>query len=209
MFFLENNTDNEQYFGNQWYARTVTCGDCKSRQRYARVYSFHRCLHACDLVTRSYEATWLAGRNSGSTNGKNLRGKLCGAPRWEFHGGIRKGEDRRRGANENSFAFGENARECVQGLSVIESSQALLESICIYNVTSDVSIIQFEYSNSPRARSRFLDSLKCYHFIWYVLCDNYYEEVIYYSCKRENREIHAENKYDVIYKMCQSERERK
>ncbi|CAL1677812.1 unnamed protein product [Lasius platythorax] len=68
-----------------------------------------------------------------STNGKNLRGKLCGAPRWEFHGGIRKGEkDRHGGANENSFAFGENERErvqCVQGLSVIGSSRALPESI--------------------------------------------------------------------------------
>lgn len=32
----------------------------------------------------------------------------------------------------------------------------------------------------------------------YVLCDNYYEEVIYCSCKGERIEIRAENKYVVI-----------
>lgn len=47
-----------------------------------------------------------------------------GIPWWNSQGRI----DRHGGANENSFAFGENERECVrcvQGLSVIESSRAL------------------------------------------------------------------------------------
>lgn len=66
---------------------------------------------------------------------------------------------------EHGKLFGENERgrfRCVQGSSVIGFSRALLESI--YGVTSDISIIRFEYSTSPRAISRFLDSLKCYYF---------------------------------------------
>lgn len=113
-----------------------------------------------------------------------MRSATVGIPWWNSQG-------RKIDTGERKL-FGEN--DAFKVCPLLDSRELTTESI--HGVTSDISITRFEYSTSPRAISRFFP-LKCYLFTWYILCDNYCEEIILLA-QREDRE----DKYDVTYKVC-------
>jgi len=82
----------------------------KPRRGDTRVCLFVSLSSSYGLITRSYEATWLAGSNPGdSASGKNSRGKQCGVTAeipWYW-----RGRRSAWGANENPFTFCGNERK--------------------------------------------------------------------------------------------------